>query len=270
MGGNNGNGNGGTHVAKDDRAEHLADEDTPRDQGWKSGDFKNPETVKLALIEVSSYAEEAIRNNRANAREVRRIAKEQGALTEGQGQMMAVLARIDRRTELTEERTRGLTFKLGRNEELTEAHREWLREHEKRIEAIQSRNDKIDAEEAAKHARLEAAVANLKEDVEDLEEEVEGSKNQRIVTAEQATATLAAEVFRAKLASVNDEARDTRADFREEKRHHREESSKLKWWALGIVGAIVLAGAAAGIGRITGKTVELVPLPTPASSAGHH
>jgi K+/H+ antiporter YhaU regulatory subunit KhtT len=266
-GSNNGNGNGSTGMAKD---EHLADEDTPRDHSWKRGDFAKPETVKLALITISTEAEEAIRAHRANRRELSGLRKSVDVLAEQQGQLLGLMSKVDRRTELTEALCKGMAFRVGRTEDLTEAGREARRDHELRIKGLEARNDQLDREEAARHAKLQADIENLKKDVDELEDDVEDTKNKRIVSAETATTVLVQEAFRARLASNADLERESRAVVREERTHDREEKSKLKWWVLGIVGAIVLASAAAAIGRISGHPVELVPLPTPTSPAGHH
>ena len=266
MGSSNGNGNGsGTEMAKDDP--HLADEETPRDQSWKAGDFRNPETIKLALVEVSSYAEEAIRQNRRNRREFAGIRKSVDILAEQQGQLLAIMSKVDRRTELTEALCKGLAFRVGRNEELTEAGREARRDHEKRIAGLEARNDQLDREEAARHAKLQADIDNLKRDVDELEEDVEDTQNRRVVSAETATTALVQEVFRARLVSNADLERESRAVVREEKTHEREEKSKLKWWVLGIVALVVASAAAGAVGRYTGKDLPVAP---PSSTAGHH
>lgn len=272
MGSSNGNGNGGgTDMAKDD---HLADEDTPRDQRWRSGDFSKPEVVKLALIEVSSYAEEAIRVGRANRQNLAGvranlagIRKSSDAQAEMQGQLLALMSKIDRRTELTEALCKGMAFRLGRTEELTEAGREARRDHERRIKELEARNDALDREEAARHAKLQADIENLKRDVDELEDDVEDTKNKRIVSAETATTVLVQEAFRARLASNADLERESRAHVHEERTHEREEKSKLKWWVLGIVALVVASAAAGAVGRYTGKDLPVAP---PSSTAGHH
>jgi hypothetical protein len=258
-------------MAKDEG--HLADEDTTRDQSWKSGDFKNPEVVRLALIEVSSYAEEAIRVGRANRQNISGIRsslagirKSTDAQAEMQGQLLALMSRVDRRTELTEALCKGMAFRLGRNEELTEAGREARRDHEKRIKELEARNDQLDREEAARHAKLQADIENLKKDVDELEDDVEDTKNKRIVSAESATTVLVQEAFRARLASNADLERESRAERFKEKDHDREEKSKLKWWVLGIVALVVASAAAGAIGRMTGHDIP-VSAPT---GTGHH
>lgn len=119
---------------------------------------------------------------------------------------------------------------------------------------------------ALRQAREQQQRANLRDGVH-LDPEATGVH--RVARLEQTIHEL--EIAMAKTEAKDEERREARRsladDEREERREERADRRAWTWYALRVGGAIVLALSAALVGRVTGRTVELQPLPMPSPVA---
>lgn len=248
----------------------LADEDTPRDQSWKDKDFRNPETIRAALIEVASYAEEATAGGRVNRRNLANQAEQHGL-------MMAILAKIDQRTELTEARSQHHTFVLARVEQLVDFQRERSKQHEERLEAtkveydatkeaqegklkeIEQRNVQRSRVINAELLKLQKALERQRKESEEAQDLDDGARRPSYVeaqTAPNALLPLATEIVRSALQSNADLKREEREEKREEAKVARERWSNREKALLGVLVTLILTAAAAFSERLLGHPVH--------------
>jgi hypothetical protein len=153
-------------------------------------------------------------------------------IAESIGLMMASNVRIERgidESKRNNEQVRAMAaLALQR---LDGADLEWVR---RELLAIKKRNDRIDAADAVARAKLEAKVEFLEKRTDELHEDVEDTQRREVAAAVARAKELESHASHHDLELVKED----RADKRETKR-----------WALGLVGAVVLAVLSAVLGH---------------------
>ena len=212
-------------------------------------------------LEIAEYAREAIEGGRRMAGdlsamrdELRKAWREQAEIN---GQILSSLARQERQSQQTHalvEETAIRVAAISRNVRQTDGDVADLRK------AVAARGTGYSPADAAALARLEAKVESLEKRADKAESKIDRVEDDVDDSRQMAAVSLAE--ARAKLASVADVVDEKR----EERREEREDTRHTKRWALGLVGAVVLAIVSALVGaKVTAPEIhEPAALP-----AGH-
>lgn len=189
---------------------------------------------------------------------------------EREGALLGAMCTLERKMDLAVALGQSAVYRLSHTERETRRNDDKLVKLDNRVEQLtkivmdSTRVSQLDPQEIAERARLKVEVEHLKEDMRD----VTDTQKARSMSGDSAVTTLLTEVVKTTLVQRTDEKREERADTRAEKTHEREETSKLKWWVLGLAAAISLSAVSALAARWTGKPVP-VEVPSAAAS-GHH
>ena len=229
--GTNGNGNG-----------HAI----PREDDGESG-----ETHAIPLpsspVEVAEYVRAAVETSTRTASDLTALRGElRGAWreqAETNGMVLAALARIEHTTTTTRalaEETALRVAVLARDADVTDRTVADLRK------AVAAKGTGYSPRDAAALARLEAKVEVLEKRSDRIEADVDDTQRRAVVDLAEARAKLAS------VADVAEESREVRREERDDRRH-------TKRWALGLVGAVVLAVVTTLLGVKATAPVEHEP-----------
>lgn len=228
------------------KPEQIADEDMGFDDSWEHGDLDDPEVMRQALLYLAQHLRIAYRRASESQRAIGTlrddladrdalILKSLGAIQSEQQTQRALLqtvavrvARLDNEGDVTQQQVRGLRALVDRTK---------------------AANRSDDPRTAAQIARLEAKVEMLERHTTKLETDVETTQQREIAAA----IAKAAQLESVQRANDNSEVSEVRKDRR-----------ALRQWALGIIGALILAAASALLGS------RVAPVSPPTSTPGAH
>jgi len=181
------------------------------------------------------------------------------------GVFMSTLLRMERKQEDMMALAQGTAARVARLDEQRDLPISEIDKLKREVDTIKIHNRSGSKRDAAAIARLEAKVEILEKEHEKLEEDVEDTQKRQASEAIAKARELDAEV-RAKEAMLRashaDLVKEDRAEKRDVHKDIREDRRHTKMWALGIIGAIVMALATALITAKLGIKADSPPAPS--------